>query len=187
MSDRWAVAAGAMAGGLAGVGMYVAMAVAAVAQGLGATYPLWAVQGLMSGARVLPDHPRGILHEPIFTDWLTAPLYFLLPAVVVGALTSRLAARRRGRATSLTVAVPVAAAATAALYLVLVVGLGMREASVTAQRATTGYGIQQLGVTAWAVGHVVYLALLVGLLVPVSRARWLRARPRLLRRRTTRS
>jgi hypothetical protein len=167
-----ALLGGAATGVVAGVAMYVVMAVAAVAQGLGAAYPLWAVQGLMSGARVIPDHPRQSLVAPIATDWVTGPIYFLLPAVLVGLLTgwaATRAPRRPADEPSRAVAVAVALPVTVLLFLLFVVALGFRDVAVTAQRATSGYGVQSLGMAAWVVGHVAYLAVLVGLLAPVMR------------------
>jgi hypothetical protein len=175
-----ALLGGAVTGVVAGVVMYGVMAVAAVAQGLGAAYPLWAVQGLMSGARVIPDHPRQSLVAPIPTDWVTGPLYFLLPAVLVGLLTGWAAARvrrRRADEPSRAGAVAVALPVTALLFLLFVVVLGFRDVEVTAQRATSGYGVQSLGMAAWVVGHVAYVVALLGLLAPVTR---------LIRRRLTR-
>jgi hypothetical protein len=179
-ASRRLLLAGALTGALAGTGMYLVMAVTALAKGLGAAYPLWAVQGLMSGARVIPDHPRQSLVAPIPTDWVTGPLYFLLPAVLVGVLTAWVSSHggRRAGAPTPVVALVVAASATAALFLLLVVELGFRDVALTAQRATSGYGIQALGMTAWAVAHVVYVALLVALLAPVHRlTALLRRRP----------
>lgn len=160
-------AAGALTGAVAGLGMYVVLAAFSVFQGRDAAYPFHAVQALMSGARVLPDHPREDLVGPLLHDMVLGPIYFFLPAVVVGALVAALSGRRtdRGKSPAL---LPLTLVVTAATFCLTVLALGFQQTGITAQRTSTGYGVRELGLVAWVVGHVAYAALFAGLLGPVT-------------------
>jgi hypothetical protein len=164
---------GMATGAIAGVGLYAAMAVAALSQGLGAGYPLHAVQALLSGARVLPDYPRPTLYGAKGLDVVTGPVDFLMPAIGVGAVVSvwaarRLAAGRSRRATTSLVLVPTLVV-TVAVFCLTVLLLGYREAPAPVQKISSGYGVRQLGLWAWVIGHLVYASVFVALLDPVAR------------------
>jgi hypothetical protein len=47
--------------------------------------------------------------------------------------------------------------------------LGYREAPAPVQKISSGYGVRQLGLSAWIIGHLVYAAVFVALLDPVAR------------------
>ena len=122
--------------------MYVTLAAFAVTQGRGPGYPLSAVQALMSGRRVLPDHPGPVLKEGYFYDWFVATLSFLVPAVgaalvVTWWMTRRARGRPDGWARPATALLPVAVV-SGALFLLLVVRLGFDELSPHVQRVTSG-------------------------------------------------
>jgi hypothetical protein len=181
---------GVVAGLAAGAAMYVALAVAALTQGRSALYPAYAVHALMTGGRVLPDHPNPSLEGRHPADLLVGPLLFLLPAVVVAVLVSwwlgrpggaRRDARRGHRTPGMRAVLAPAVVLTGVLYVVLVQLLGFQESGKGVQRVSSGYGVRQLGVSAWLLAHAVYLAVLV-LVLPsavavVSRARQRRRRP----------
>ncbi len=169
--DRFA---GALVGGIvAGLGMFVVLATVAISQGRGVMYPAYAVQAMLSGRRVLPDHPVATLAGRRAGDLVIAPLMFLLPAVLVAVLVTWWVGRRAGlprpvpRAT--VIALPAALLATV-LFLLLVVLLGFREAEPAVQRVSSGYGVRQLGLAAWLVGHAVYVVVLSAVLGPAMRA-----------------
>ena len=166
-------AAGAVTGIVAGLGMYVVLTAFSLSQGRGAAYPFQAVQALMSGARVLPDHPRESLIGPTNYDAVLGPFYFFLPAVVVGVLVATWSGRRSdsGRRPAL---VPLTLAVTAVTFCLTVLVLGFQQTELAAQRSSTGYGVRELGMLAWVVAHVAYAALFAGLLLPV--AAWIRHR-----------
>lgn len=165
------LAGGVIAGSVAGLGMYVTLAAVAIAQGRGVTYPLHAVQALMSGARVLPDYPRHALYEPQALDLVMAPIYFFVPAIAVGVATAWWLGRRarRGVPDHRWSAAAPAVALTALLFVAFVVGIGFREVSPVAQRVSSGFGVRELGLAAWVTGHVVYAVLLTSLIGPVTR------------------
>jgi hypothetical protein len=164
------VLGGALAGIGAGLGMFVVLAAFALSQGRGVLYPVHAVHGLMSGARVIPDHPRQGLVETRLPDVVMAPLYFLAPAVLVGVLTALWLTRRGRRQVRPDVAsVGFAVLVATALFLLLVVVIGFRETSGVAQRSSSGYGVQELGTVAWVSGHAAYVLLLIALLAPATR------------------
>lgn len=165
---------GGLATGLAGgLGLYAVLAVVALLQGRGLAYPFQAVHALMSGARVLPDYPLGSLGGPQVLDLVLGPVYFFLPALLVGALTAWWLRRSAGRGATgrppRVQAALVAGLLAAVFYVVFVVLLGLREATPAAQRISSGYGIRQLGALAWAGGHLVYVAMVVALLEPLTR------------------
>lgn len=163
--------AGALAGIAGGLAMYAVLAVAAVVQGRGASYPFHAVHAMMSGGRVLPEDPGRGTGQPQVQDALVGPVLFLLPALLVGVFSAAWAARRAESALAMSrVAALPAAVLTLAFFLVFVLLLGFRPSSPEVQRVSSGYGVRQLGVTAWAVGHVVYLAVALGVLAPLTRA-----------------
>lgn len=159
---------GLLAGIAAGCGMYAVLAVFALGQGRDVTYPLHAVHALLAGRRVLPDHPDS-LYGAQLTDLFFGPLYFFLPAAAVGLFTAYRVGRR-GAPSSWFAAVVPAAAATAVFFVLFVLIVALPEASRSMQRVSTGYGIRELGIVAWVVAHLVYVALLVALLGPLTRA-----------------
>lgn len=161
---------GLLAGLAGGLAMYTTLAGFALAQGRGAAYPLWAVSALMSGKRVLPDHPVPALHGAAAHDLATAPVVFLLPAVLVGLFTAARAARRSGATAGAArrAAVRPATAATAVLFVVLVLGVGFQEAPQHIQRFSSGYGVRQLGLLAWSLAHLAYVAVVVTTLRPLT-------------------
>lgn len=163
---------GLLAGLVAGLGMYATLAAFALAQGRGLGYPLHAVQALMSGARVLPDYPRGNLVEPQATDAVMGPFYFFLPALLVGALTAWWIGRRARTGIVEgwpTVAVGPAVVLTVAFFVVFVLVIGFREATPVAQRVSSGYGVRELGLAAWLSAHLVYALVLVAVTGPLTR------------------
>ena len=147
------------AGCLAGAAMYLTLAVFAVSQGRGLGYPLHAVHALMSGRRVLPDHPIPSLKDGYFYDWFAATLDFLAPAVAIALVvtwwTSRRARRQPPERMRSTTALLPAALVSGALFLLLIVLVGFSEASPQAQRLSSGYGIRQLAMSAWVTALVV--------------------------------
>jgi len=147
--------------------MYVVLAAFSLAQGRGAAYPFQAVQALMSGARVLPDHPRDNLVGPTVYDVVLGPFYFFLPAVAVGVLVAMWSGRRsdRGRRPAL---VLLTLAVTTVTFCITVLALGFQQSGLAAQRSSTGYGVRELGLLSWVAGHVAYAALFAGLLGPVT-------------------
>ncbi len=170
--------AGAVAGIIAGTVMFLVLA-AFLARSRGFWYPLHAVQALISGRRVLPES-RGPLRGTSPADFVVAPLLFLLPALAVGlAVAWWLGRRTPGRTTqeSLWRVAAVAAVPTAVLFGLLVGVLGFREAADSVQRISSGVGVRRVGLAAWIVAHVVYVAVLAAVLGPVQRiALGLRAR-----------
>lgn len=170
VSARRQMLGGLLAGIAAGCGMYAVLAVAAIGQGRGASYPLHAVHALLAGKRVLPDHPAGSLYGPQAFDWFFAPLYFFLPALALGLFTAYRVARRGATANPWRAAAVPAAAGTALFFIVFVVIVALPEATPSMQRSSSGHGVRALGVLAWGVAHLVYLALLVVLLGPLTRA-----------------
>jgi hypothetical protein len=184
------LAAGMLAGVLAGAAMYAVLAGTAVALGRSVLYPAYAVEAMMTGRRVLPDHPVPTLDGRHPADLLLGPAMFLLPAVAVAVLltwwTGR-APRGRGasghvpRPLSPLAVLPVALALTAVLFVLLVLLLGFHESRPAVQRLSSGYGVRQLGVWAWLVAHAVYVAVLSLVLRPangaVARARRHRRHP----------
>lgn len=165
---------GGLATGLAGgLGLYAVLAVVALVQGRDLAYPFHAVHALMSGARVLPDYPRGSLGGPQALDIVLGPLYFFLPALLVGAVTAwwlrRSARGGPTRRSPQVQAAVVAGLLTALFYVLFVLVLGLREAAPSEQRISSGYGIRELGALAWAGGHLVYVVLVVALLEPLTR------------------
>lgn len=164
------LAAGALTGLLGGLGMYVVLVTVAAWRDLGLAYPLHAVQALMSGARVLPDYPHQVWVRSQNTDAIVGPLCFFLPAVVVGMVTAWRAGRPGTRAPLRPLRVArTAVPVTAALFVVFVVLIAGHEAPLAVQRFSSGAGVRELGLTAWAVSHVAYAVVLVGLLAPVTR------------------
>jgi hypothetical protein len=165
------IAGGLLSGLVAGLGMYATLAAFAVAQGRGLGYPLHAVQALMSGARVLPDYPRGNLVEPQATDAVMGPFYFFLPALLVGALTAWWIGRRARTGVVdrwPTVAVGPAVVLTVAFFVAFVLVIGFREATPVAQRVSSGYGVRELGLAAWLSAHLVYALVLVAVTGPLT-------------------
>lgn len=163
---------GLLSGLVAGLGMYATLAAFAVGQGRGLGYPLHAVQALMSGARVLPDYPRGNLFEPQATDAVMGPLYFFLPALLVGALTAWWVGRRARTgivARWATVAVGPAAVLTLAFFVVFVLVIGFHEATPVAQRVSSGFGVRELGLAAWLSAHLAYALVLVAAIGPLTK------------------
>jgi hypothetical protein len=158
-----------LAGLLGGVALYSWLAVAAVRDGLGLEYPLRAVHALMSGPRVLPDYPRGSLGGAEAFDPVSAPLMFIVPALVVSLVTAVLVGRSPvGRDSPETVLV-ISALLTGLAFVVLVLLFGFRVADPQVQRISTGYGLRQLGRPAWAGAHLAYVAVLTVCLQPVTR------------------
>ncbi len=172
---------GALAGLVAGVGMFTVLAAFAIEQGRGFLYPLHAVHALMSGARVLPDYPRKVFAGGQVQDVISAPLFFFGPAVVIGvAIGWWVGHRARGGRPLTRVALLVMIATVSAASLILLVFVvGFRELPPANQRLSSGYGIRQLGVGAWLLGDAAYIAVMVFLVGPLTRAA-----PLLGRRRT---
>lgn len=171
-----------VAGIVAGAAMYAALAVVAVSQGRGLDYPMRAVLAMMSGRRVLPDHPVGSVKADLFLDVIVGPLWFLAPALFTAlAVNWWLGVRtRRGdhlvRPTPSTVLAP-ALLVTSVLFVVLVLLLGFREAPRAVQSVSTGYGVRQLGLAGWLLAHAVYVCALVFMVGYASRAfAWARQR-----------
>ncbi len=164
---------GLVAGAASGVAMFVVLAVVAVAQGRPVMYPAYAVQAMLSGRRVLPDHPVATLADRRASDVVLGPVLFLVPAVIVALLVMWWLGRRATGRPAAPVARQVAAPAavlTGALFVLTVLALGFEESSPAVQRISSGYGVRQLGLTAWLVGHAVYAVLLTLLLGPAVRA-----------------
>ena len=69
-----------LTGVLGAVAMFLVLAAFAVSQGRGIAYPLRAVQAMVSGRRVIPDHPVGSVRSTQVLDFLAAPAAFLIPA-----------------------------------------------------------------------------------------------------------
>ena len=169
--DRFA---GAVATGIgAGLVMYTALAAVAVSQGRGLSYPAYAVQAMLSGRRVLPDHPVATLAGRRAGDLVAAPVMFFLPAMLTALLVTWWVGRRLGPERPAPRAVDVALPAvvlTAVLLVVLVLLLGFRTAEPAVQRVSSGYGVRQLGLAAWLVGHALYAAVLTLALGPTVRS-----------------
>ena len=166
------IAAGALAGIAAGIGMFLTLAMFAVGKGDGFWYPLKAVHAMMSGRRVLPEFRRSVYGSQSL-DFVIEPVFFLIPAVTVGLMTAALMLRRaraRGSSAPWWMAAPTAAILTVAFFVVFIVVLGYNEAVPSVQRNSSGQGVRELGLLAWIVAHIVYTALLVALLDPVARA-----------------
>lgn len=183
------LAGGVLAGVLAGAAMYAVLAGSAIAQGRSALYPTYAVEAMMTGRRVLPDHPFPNLEGRHPADFVLGPVMFLLPAVAVAVIVSWWVGRSpRARAAAPANRPPGPGAAllptiacTAGLFVVLILLLGFHESDGAVQRLSSGYGVRQLGVWAWLVAHAVYVAALSLALRPVvgavSRVRQRRRRP----------
>jgi hypothetical protein len=164
---------GTILGGLlAALAMFLTLAGFALSQGRGFTYPLHAVQGLMSGRRVIPDHPNPMLKGERLVDGIFGPLWFSIPALVVAGLVAwwvTRAGRRRGEAyRPLHVVLPAVVIVTAAFFL-FVVALGYQQVDLHSQRFSSGWGVRALGMPAWITAHAVYAAALTLLLGPAVR------------------
>jgi hypothetical protein len=166
---------GLAAGAVSGLAMYLVMAAAAVTQGRSALYPAYAVQAMLSGRRVLPDHPVTSLYGRHAADAIVGPVAFLLPALAVAVAVVWWLGRRRARTAgdgdpapgTMVVLLPTALV-TAVLFLVLVVILGFHESDRAVQRFSSGFGVRQLGMGAWLVAHVVYATVFTIVLGPTT-------------------
>jgi hypothetical protein len=164
---------GALVGLVAGLGMYAVLAAVSVFSGRGLTYPFAAVHALMSGAHVLPDYPRPTLRSDSVLSPVVGPILFLLPAVVVGLAAVHWARRLHpqsatARIRPLDVVLPVTILAVLS-FCAFVLVLGFQVSSPATQRFSSGFGIRQLGLTAWIVGHLAYVAVFSALIAPVDR------------------
>jgi hypothetical protein len=155
---------------MAGAAMYAVLAAVALAQGRGWLYPAYAVEAMMTGRRVLPDHPVPTLYGRQPADLVLGPVLFLLPAVLVALAVSWWVGRRprhsvgpsdagRSRVRPHAVLAP-AGVLTAGMFVVVVLLLGFHESSSAVQRLSSGYGVRQLGVAAWLAAHVLYVPVL---------------------------
>jgi len=170
MVTGWRRLQGAVLTGVLGaVGMYVVLAAFAVSQGRGIGYPFRAVQAMVSGRRVIPDHPVGSVRGTQVLDFLVAPAAFITPALVAALATLWWVTRRRDADLSPRAVVAPAVVVTVALFAVLVLLLGYREVDPQLQRISSGYGVRELGLAAWLLGHTLYAAVLVLGLEPVTR------------------
>jgi hypothetical protein len=164
---------GTVVGGLlAALAMFLTLAAFALSQGRGFAYPLHAVQGLMSGRRVIPDHPNPMLKGDRIVDWIFGPVWFVAPALIVATIVAwwvTRAGRRRGEAyRPRHVVLPAVIVVTAAFFLFVVV-LGYQQVDLHAQRFSSGWGVRALGMPAWITAHVAYAATLTLLLGPAVR------------------
>ena len=141
-------------------GMYAVLAGFAVAQGHGLAYPFRAVQAMISGRRVIPDHPVGSVRSTQVLDYLVAPTAFLVPALAAALATLWWLTRRRDADLSPRAVAAPAFVVTFALFAVLVLLLGYREVDPHLQRISSGYGVRSLGLPAWVVAHTVFAAVL---------------------------
>lgn len=158
-----------LTGVLGAAGMYVVLAAFAVSQGRGLAYPFRAVQAMVSGRRVIPDHPVGSVRSTQVLDFLVAPVAFLTPALVVALATLWWVTRWRDADLSPRAVAAPAVVVTVALFAVLVLLVGYREVDPQLQRVSSGYGVRALGLPAWLLGHAVYAAVLIQGLERVTR------------------
>jgi hypothetical protein len=164
---------GSVLGGLtACLAMFLTLAGFALSQGRGFTYPLDAVQALMSGRRVLSDHPNPMIQADRISDWLFGPVWFTAPALLVAGIVAwwvTRAGRRRGEAyRPQHVVLPALVVVTAAFFLFVVL-LGYQQVDMHAQRFSSGWGVRALGIPAWVTAHAVYAATFTLLLGPAVR------------------
>lgn len=150
-----------LTGVLGAVAMFLVLAAFAVSQGRGIAYPLRAVQAMVSGRRVIPDHPVGSVRGTQVLDFLAAPAAFLTPALVTALATLWWVTRRRHADLSPRAVLAPAVVVTVAMFAVLVLLLGYREVDPQLQRTSSGYGVRELGLAAWMLGHAVYAGVLV--------------------------
>jgi hypothetical protein len=157
----WRRVQGAVVTAVAGAaGMYAVLAGFAAAHDSGLAYPFRAVQAMISGRRVMPDHPVGSVRGTQVLDFVVAPVAFLTPALVAALATLWWVSRRRDADLSPRAVIVPAVVVTVALFAVLVLLLGFREADPQLQRISSGYGVRELGLPAWLLGHAVYAAVL---------------------------
>jgi hypothetical protein len=166
----WRRLQGAVLTGLLGaVAMFLVLAAFAVGQGRGPSYPLRAVQGMISGRRVIPDHPVGSVRDLSVLDHLVGPASFVFPALVAALATLWWVVRRHGGDDSARSVAPAAFVTTCSLFVVLVLAVGYQEAGAPLQRISSGYGVRALGLPAWVVGHLAFATLLTLCLGPITR------------------
>ena len=166
----WRRLAGTVLTGVLGaVAMFLVLAAFAASQGRGIAYPVRAVQAMVSGRRVIPDHPVSSVRDLSVLDHLVGPASFLTPALLAALATLWWVVRRRRGDMSPRMVVAAAFVSTWSLFVVLVLAIGYQEADPGLQRISSGYGVRALGLTAWVVGHLAYATVLTLCLGPVTR------------------